>query len=146
MPTELPGFRRPRPPRIDEFTDELERQLVQIIADRPPRQVPRWRLNLERCGRYLVRPLVNGAMIAALAVTIAISLPASSDPLVNDLASHSRETRLATQWAEVESIPDPTPGYVPSRAYFEGESRFVKLVPSAPAGHPTETWPAPVYA
>ena len=84
-----------------------------------PDKVPRWRLNLERWSRYLVRPLVNGAMIAAVAVAIAISLPASSDPLVNDLAIHPRETHLATQWAEVESIPDPTPGYVPSRAYFE---------------------------
>ena len=90
MPTELPGFRRPRPPRIDDFTDELERQLVQIIVDRPPRQVPRWRLNLERWSRYLVRPLVNGAMIAAVAVAIAISLPASSDPLVNDRGQPSK--------------------------------------------------------
>ena len=146
MPTDLPGFRRPRPPRIDEFTDELERQLVQIINDGPPRRVSRWRVTLERWTRYLIRPVLNGAMIAALAVAIAISLQGPSDPLADDLASYPTESHLATQWAEVETIPDPTPGYVPSRAYLEGASRFVKLVPSTPAGIPLETGPPPVYA
>lgn len=131
MRSDLPPFQRAKPPRTDEFNQQLEKVLIEEMKDHPPHRQA-WRRSIIRLGRFLVRPALPGALIVTAALLVATSVQTPNDPLAADLATGAQREDLSSGWVEVLEVPDPSPGYTPALVYVAPSPRFAHLVPSTP--------------
>ena len=59
-------FRRPAPPSIDQFVDQLESNLRQAMAVAPPTRPSRLQRAWDRWSRWMLRPVAHGSLALAM--------------------------------------------------------------------------------
>ena len=132
MPSNRPSLRRPEPPPLDQFVDQLEEKLRHAMQADPPTMPSRLQQAWDRWARWMLRPVMHGglAVVAILLVAMAVSPP---DTRVVMDASLRTGTNNNAYWVEVIEVADPVPMSYPTVAR-ENISRFVVLVePTPPA-------------
>ncbi|MCA1736598.1 MAG: hypothetical protein LC739_10985, partial [Actinobacteria bacterium] len=70
MRIDTPRFRRPRPPNLNSFVDQLEGELRFEIKRSPPRRPHQGRRLVERWRRPAYRPVLHAGVVAVLVVAV----------------------------------------------------------------------------
>jgi hypothetical protein len=132
MRSSRPTFRRPEPPPLDQFVDQLESKLRHAMQVDPPTTSSRLQKRWDRWARWMLRPVMHGglALVAVLLVAVSVSTP--NTRVVMDVSLRGlTETKSDAHWVDVIEVPDPVPMNYPMVAR-EQISRFVVLVEPAP--------------
>jgi hypothetical protein len=132
MRSSRPTFRRPEPPSLDQFVDQLESKLRHAMEVDPPTMPSRLQQRWDRWARWMLRPVMHGGMALVAIFLVAVSVSTPTTRVVMDVSLRGlTEPKNAAYWVDVIEVPDPVPVNYPT-VPREQMSRFVVLVEPAP--------------
>ncbi|MGH9897024.1 MAG: hypothetical protein ACREA0_34505, partial [bacterium] len=102
MPYRRATFRRPEPPPIEQFLDQLESNLRYVMLVDPPTQASRLQHVWDRGSRWMLRPVTHGSMALVMIFILAMSFSTPNRRIVMDVSDRvPSETNNDAYWVDV---------------------------------------------